>query len=821
MDTKTPISVPVLSSENFGSYPLDPKDPWWIHPDRMDVLRWNQYFPYQIIAVRKNKDSSGNVGIRPPTARGMAIIPGVKFTLPIPPRDIMIQTPYAIETSVTNGGVVEEHNGAPIKIITFSGSTGVLPVRQSSMVAQNQSLAESIFAGTVKAGRALMDTVNSLTDLTSGVNPEFLMPTPTPVDNYPWQSGYVQFRLLERFLENYANAKKIGKILPSGIDPREMMLALAIWKDEAVYLVTPASLYLTRSSRSPYEYNYQLTFKAWRRVKVEGVDMSTAIFRGASAMREPSMLAKSLRKVQDASRAVQGSLAMIRAVSPDIKNTVCNSLRTMEGLIKNVAGIPQSLADINNAAIFDYLSTQKGLRAFIETASNSPNVFYSGWKNLVESVDQLQRAFTGRDLSQKFDTAEVYTTLSQMPIDYTAMSVKSVAQIHSEAAQTMAYTRNDFTALRDGMVTAVTAIADKYGMGDVRYNTLYRRSVSVASQSPSDKDYELVASLWSAITVFDSFAAYGIRNDAAEVTAIDVVAGLASKSGIAFQKPVSKYAVPFPYGGTLENLAATYLGDPDRWYEIAALNGLRAPYVDEQGVALRLTVNGNQNSVVIDATENVYVGQSVWIGSDTKTRTKRRVLSVSTAHGYTYVTVDGAADLGDYKTYNNAVLEMFLPGTVNSQMMIYIPSQNPAAEDGFRTRDIPGVNQFDPLLSVGGVDLLVDESGDLIITPDGDNRWAYGMTAIVQRLRTSIGVRQGALLHHPEFGIPLATGDSTVDVDAAEIARAIRATFGNDPTFSDVAVTNVTKNGNHLAVHAVFTPAGVSQNVPVSFEIRI
>ena len=56
---------------------------------------------------------------------------------------------------------------------------------------------------------------------------------------------------------------------------------------------------------------------------------------------------------------------------------------------------------------------------------------------------------------------------------------------------------------------------------------------------------------------------------------IEAVAGLARASGIAFTVPTSKFAVPFPYGMTLEMLAAQYLGSRDRWMEIAALNGLR------------------------------------------------------------------------------------------------------------------------------------------------------------------------------------------------------------------------------------------------------
>jgi hypothetical protein len=111
---------------------------WYRSP--VTATNWNLSFPYQL-RILKKVDSEYQ----------LAEPKGAVFTLPIPPTGISVHTPFAISGQVTQGGYIEEHNGAPIKMISLTGTTGVTFGRDSGTQTKTISFANAIFAGTVSA----------------------------------------------------------------------------------------------------------------------------------------------------------------------------------------------------------------------------------------------------------------------------------------------------------------------------------------------------------------------------------------------------------------------------------------------------------------------------------------------------------------------------------------------------------------------------------------------------------------------------------------------------------------------------------------------
>jgi hypothetical protein len=304
-----------------------------------------------------------------------------------------------------------------------------------------------------------------------------------------------------------------------------------------------------------------------------------------------------------------------------------------------------------------------------------------------------------------------------------------------------------------------------------------------------------------------------------QLTTVDYIAGYAAATGIAFQNPVSKFAVPFPYDTTLEQLALKYLGDPNRWLEIAAINGLREPYIDEVGFQQPLLDNGASNYVIVDDVTNLRIRQAVWVGSTAVAREKRHIMNIEKLDGNFKITLDGDNTLSKYTLAADAFIRAYLPDTVNSMQSIYIPSNSPGVTTDELTR-IPGIDIFDPLLKAGGVDLLLNSTGDLVITKDGDCKLAFGLQGIEQRVKLTLLSPRGSLIQHPTFGFPVKSGQSISDMSAEQMAESIRSMFGNDPVFNNLNNIKVAVKGPSAYISMGLTVFGASNPIDVNVTVQ-
>jgi hypothetical protein len=169
---------------NYGSSPkiggVDASSPFWDIAN-IDELRWDQSFPFQFIIVKH--DGQGKY----------TRVANGTYTLPLPPESMTITTPFAIAKTHTLNGVVEEHNGVTHQLISFNGTTGVLPGRGAGSSVPGFNTAQSIFAGTIRSAEQVVQTAsaigqqlrsNSISDDDIG-------------GDLKGTTGYYQFQLLE------------------------------------------------------------------------------------------------------------------------------------------------------------------------------------------------------------------------------------------------------------------------------------------------------------------------------------------------------------------------------------------------------------------------------------------------------------------------------------------------------------------------------------------------------------------------------------------------------------------------------------------------
>lgn len=846
------LSTVYQAAENHSE---DQGDGFWVQED-IDAARWNKVYPYQIIVVKaeagKYRQYQGAQGGAQPW----------RFTLPFPPEAINVTTPFAFSGEVTLDGYVEERGGAPIKMISFNGSLGVLPLRGTGQF-RSGGLVNSIFGGTIAQARTIArDAQNIGGDLT-GVNSNYKQNLVSPAvfeqssgsANGPNEiaatTGYYQMRLLQKFFENYAELTKKA-------EGNGLRLAVCMWKDQSIYLVTPLNFVSNKNAQSPLEYTYNLQFKAYARIKLDSASADAqSVYR--PIVNSPDGLSGSLQAILDARTLLEDSRGIISAIGADVDRALFEPMRQLTMFFKDALNGPLAFADLpvqvlNNCqqAVMNFMSVQQAYNGFSDKAKAQARKVVKAYQGVADAVSNYDQIRTGtatiggvgsvgstsasldggggappnQNLLQNTaamnvfrkpsDNYALFSSINFSKINPPPAAVKAVAR---ERAAIRALKREDFEGFRDSFVKVLADFSDSVGAGNNVYNATYHRPLVTTSRTPTASDYKVIFALNKLIMEANKLAVSGTinRNQSSSVT---YIAGLATRSGIAFKIPRSKFLAPFPYGSTLETLAARYLNDPDRWMEIAALNGLRAPWIDEVGFDIPLLTNGNGNQIVLGTAKNLYINQTVWISSNISRRTQRKITNIRRVTDTNWViTVDGDSDLSRFSTLAQASVHAFLPDTVNSMQMLYIPSDNAPPEIDDQLKAIPGIDQYDQLLAVGGVDLLLTDTGNLIVTEDGDCRYAVGLTNVIQTARIRLSVPQGTLKRHPTFGIPIKAGQSVADINAQDLLLAVKNMFNDDPTFEGVPSASVRIQGPVTSIGMSIAIRGQQANIPVTFNL--
>jgi hypothetical protein len=780
----------------------------------IDEQLWNAYRPYQLLLV-KVEGSGENVTYVP-------MLP-YRFTLPIAPQEFQMDMPIMTNVQATLGGISETHGGAPFKNIVMTGTTGISPLRGTAPTGrtgddQNELLraAGAVFAGTAQAA---IRTANSARQTFTGgvtfrnLNDSVPSGDGSQSNKIPARStGYYQYLLLQKFLESYVQIKSRNQFNKElNAHSRQIRLALAVWKEKSIYLVSGVQLSRRKTAMDPHLVTFTLQLKAWARVNLSNT-VSPAFADHNFIARNPNLVAQALTRFRAARETLDGLKDVLSSVITDTASTVSEALRQTTLFMKSLAGVTYTLADLPDTVKNDALP-----------------LITQDWNNLRASFEGV----IPKELDDEFRAAQTKGSVSKSSLKDPNLSLifdrlspsslrfkpETLRRINDEISTTQKLGRLDFETMRNDLRKIADQFAFAVGGGDETYSATYGTAVYSSSRSPTPAEYDALYALNEACQILDALAASG-QIDVPAPTSLEYVAGLAEKSGIAFRVPRSKFAVPFPYGTTLERLAAQYLGDPNRWHEIATLNGLRAPYVDEVGFSLTLLTNGDRNKVIVSDASNLYLGQSVSLSADGILRSKRQVVAIDPVTTSSFVlTLSGEDNLSQFTTAAHAKLEAFLPGTVNSQQVVYIPSENQAGQDP-EVKAVPGVDAFDPLLQVGGLDLLLTPDGDLVVTPDGDCRLAYGLTNIVQTVKLALATPQGALLQHPEYGLNIPIGISTADLSPEDLLKAAREYFNNDPTFSGVRSASVQKDGNTVYLAIEVGIAGVNQYIPITVQVN-
>ena len=765
---------------------------------------WKQSYPYRLLVLRVHSD--GHYGVI------------AEFRLPINPQELTITTPFAIKTTITSQGVLEEHNGIPIKMIKIRGTTGFWISRPSAPKSTgNSSILGTVFGGTIQAAQGVQNQLGKLTSSPIGVTANV---NTTTTDANLVMSGYFQYHLLRLFVETYA----ITKTQP---DNQDLRLALEISKDRVTYLVTPQLKTMTKTVVSPMEYLYTLDFLAWGTVPNAGFATANQNLNTLTQNSGNQLLTIMNSLIQ--AQTVMNSFAnVIGAVRADIQSNILGPINNMVLLVKSVVGVAQSIADfpqsLQQSLQNSVIATWNNLKS---TLNNSPALTTAGPTSPVNSATVAAATTAIANITQQNSGSSALngtanaTYIPAVLGNISLTQAINISQLNLTPAQQAAVntatnaalntTNNQVLTLINNLQNMATALEPSISAGDPlapEWDILYQAADTVTQLYAMILDNSLLTS--------PNAQAQGQTTAPLTNSAMNYWTAMTTQSAIPYTAPVGKFAIPFPYKSTLEQLALLYLQDATLWMEIASLNGLQYPYVDEEGFVVVFANNGVNNQFNITTATNLFVGQTIYLTSNTQITSQRKILAINPITTTNYlITVDGASNLNLFTTADAAQFRAYLPYTVNSMQQIYIPSATQPNPNELETTPLTFINDNLDLVKFSRIDWLLTPSGDLACTQSGFQNLAFGTTNLIQAATLKLITPPNGLILHPEFGALPQLGDSVADIDSQAQIERINVSFQQDERFNTPQSVSITLQPGVEAVSVVASVAQGNGILPI------
>jgi len=848
--------------------------PFFIDPDR-----WNRFFPYRllIIDVTDNNKTVGPGGIDFQGINSFEEINsegGIEYVitqqarnkswemvLPITPQQLQVTDQYSINTSATMRGVIEEHNGLKFKMISASGTTGIWPLKPTlGDKVERPSVAGSVFGGTIEAANNLANQAGSVKSIATGEHPRRPSNAEKPGESSvgtEFNTGYYQALYMGQFLERYAQAKK-------NPEWKNYRLAFDMPKQNQTFVVTPVSFSLKQDQQSPGEYKFNFQFKAWKRVKLNETPFveSTQL----PDLGDPNIYQRAVGTIEQTRRTLGSALNLVRAVRSDAQ-AVFNNLRELSLVVKDAAGLVFTAIDLPRQIVNDLKSTIEDSIENISSAFTPPSDRFRDQPGLQGSVNKItnvgglspqskagtvaqsitnqrraneglsreavQAGALGTDAAQRtqVDTLnnvfenpeENFDFFNTINVDQLQLTPEQQIAIEDDQERTSLITINDLRETKQDLLTLSNQISNNFGALDSTYASIFGLPEPQERSLPlTVEENEVLASIFETIQVIDILTSTKQFDSLNEESSLEFVGGIANEANINFNTPPSKLLAPVPFGSSIEEISAKYLRDADRFLEIATLNNLRSPYIDEEGFIYDLLSNASGRQFNVNDTEALlFIGQKIILQSDIVPPFSRKITNVEQiGDGNFLVTVDGLNNLGNLTTADGARMQTFLPGTVNSQNQIYIPSDEPSSVEDDQVFNIPGVSD-NQLAKLSKVDFLLTEEFDIAINSVGDFRLATGLTNLVQALKMKIKTQRGTLLRHLDYGLGLEYGVSVADINNGLIINELNRLVTEDERFQAVTQVSLRLSGSTLGIDMVVQLANNNGVLPVNFDLKV
>lgn len=434
---------------------------------------------------------------------------------------------------------------------------------------------------------------------------------------------------------------------------------------------------------------------------------------------------------------------------------------------------------------------------------------------------------------------QYYAIFNNTRIDAINLTNEEVALMTTEVSRIKAFSKNDFVKNKQTITDYRDQVADMYGLSDPAYNAAFNKSSIPPQITATIVEENYLLTLQYSIKTIDFILANLFAVDAA-IDPFALARANANNPNVNIGSYKSGTLVKINYGEDLESLANRYLGDPNKWIDIAIANGLKPPYIDEVGIRIPLLSNAKGSQINLAETDStgalnidrLYINQPILLFSNTEVvpdqRTITNIKQVPVS-GEIIIEVDGAADLSKYQLSENAAVRVYQPNTINSSFFVLIPSPNVLPDN--RMDEVPwflAKSATDEKRAK--IDLAIDDEGEINFTTNGDIRLSYGLENAVQAIKLKVITELGSLRYHPTFGLVNVVGKTNNDIDGIRnlIIQSLTNQVEADSRFDRIEsldveyLVNSTTNQGVAAMAIIMSVrlAGGSRVLPISFTVN-
>lgn len=746
-----------------------------------------------------------------------------EFVLPINPTNLQVSIPFAINVSATTGGISEEHNGSVFRMVSISGSFGVAPGDLRNTMVPSPGTSAYVMASLNSlntlsggVGANTIGAIGATVNAASGVFSQLKLPgikSGIDVTEKGLQElGFAKINEFGNYLVAYAEYKKTE-------DGRDARLLFIDRKHGVTYVVTPITFDTTKDAGEPHNIKYRVMLRAWDLAGQFPVPTRSAADLGSGI----TVLAAAFNTLRAARSTLAAASLVIRGVVSDYDNLI-KIVNEVGLLLKDATGVAKSFADFDEIAASkesELRQASPDLRGLTSsTILDATNPSGRPVPGAVQNAQAQQLRDSNNPLRSPEQRLKLIDALDKISVNSIALTSADKDAMNTKLARVRAYTIADFDSMRARFESARESFSDSIGLNDVTYDAVLKREPAAQIRLATSNDYKTLKALNDLVAVMDSLTT---TKDVVSTRLSDPFVRAQVNSGSSDLRitPYNNgYPIPFPTGATLEGLAAQYLGSPTKVQEIIIANGLKPPYIDEEGFTRFFKSSGVGNQFTIEDASNVHTGQEIFLSSSTQLASKRIIVSIRKLSVTSYVIeVDGSNDLANFKVVHEAKLLAYLPGTINSSKMITIPT-NKDVVSLLKGRSIALTENMDRQQKAMGVDFALDSNYDLAFTNNGDIKLVAGVANALQAVKIKLGLEKGDLKHHPEVGLGIEIGTRQLEVDADTLRAALENAVLSDPRFSALTSLNIQFEGNVTRLNLHIKAANGSDVIPLSYTIK-